>query len=128
MGSKHIQTRELQKARFASQLQARKELLAGKGLSEEAVAKDSAVKHYSSKIKQIDGALARIGFLNDQTQKMKEKKEEAKAKAEAERAEMISGKPKAKKEKAKDEKAESKGKGGKKGQTQAKKGGAKKKK
>lgn len=130
MGSQDIETREAQKARFVRQLEARKEQLIGKGAGEGAVAKDPSVKHLNSRIKQVDGALARIKFLQDQTQKLKEKKEEAKARAEAERAEMISGKPKEKKQKVKEEKAAAKGKGQKKAPAKApaNKGGAKKKK
>ncbi len=129
MGSQDIQTREAQKARFIKQLESRKAQLIGSGVSEAALRKDSQVKHFNSRIKQLDGAIGRIKFLEDQTQKLKEKKEEAKARAEAERAEMISGKPKQKKEKVKEEPPAAKGKGGKKGQAkaQAAKGGAKKK-
>lgn len=129
MGSKDIQTREAQKARYVEKLQARKETLVNSDGNERTIAKDPAVRHLSSKIKQIDGAIARISFLQEQTQKLKEKKEESKARAEAERAEMIAGKPKEKKEKEKpqEKKTAAKGKGGKKAPAQAKTGGAKKK-
>ena len=82
MGSKHLQTREAQKSRYVRQLETRQGVLKEKGLPDETIAKDSQVKHFNSKIKQIDGALARVAFLENQTKMLKEKKEKAKAEAE----------------------------------------------
>ncbi|MFC1835843.1 hypothetical protein ACFL2Q_14165 [Thermodesulfobacteriota bacterium] len=117
MGSKHVETRESQVARCVRELEARKALLQERGVAENDTAKDVKVRQIEAKIKQLNGAMARIDFLQQQTKSLKEKKEKAKAEAEAAKAAGESGKKKKKEEKA--------GKKGKKGQA---KGGQKKKK
>ncbi|MFH0823886.1 MAG: hypothetical protein V2B18_14140 [Pseudomonadota bacterium] len=97
MGSKHLQTKELQRARFEQEIQDRQKLLQDKGLGEKAVAKDSIVKHHKAKIKQIRTAVARITFLEEQTGRVREISEQGKA---AKLAAKAAGKKKAKVEEA----------------------------
>lgn len=129
MPSKDLKTREAQKADYLKKSQARSEDLKNKGVDEAAVAKDPQIKHFKAKVKQINLAIARIAFLNDQTAKLKEKKEQRQAEAAAERAAEIAGEIKKKEKKVVEEKkpqpgkkkAPSAGKGSAQGKPQQKK-------
>jgi len=127
MPSKSLQTRLDQKARFAQQSELRKDLLKEKGLDEKDIAKDSQIKHFKAKIKQIEGAIARIAFLDEQTKQLKERKEQRRLEAEQAKAEGRTGRAKKVKEEppAKaapgKKKAPAGGKGGDKGKQDAKK-------
>ncbi len=130
MASKTIETKNLQKDKFLQLNDARKDLLKSKGLSDKDIAKDPKVKHNKARIKQITKAEARINFLEDQTQKLKEKKEqrmaeEAAAKLEDMRTERRSKKKTVEPEKASEPKK--KGSGAAKGAAKAKGGEQKKK-
>ncbi len=126
MGSKHMETKEAQKGRYVAQLEARIDALKTDGIPEEKIKKDDKVKRFKSKIKQFEGAIARIGEIADKTKELKEKKEKAQAEAEAARLADIKGEAeKVKKGSKKKEPEPEKGKGkGKKG-GQAKDGQAK---
>ena len=109
MASKHMQTKINQKTLYAGQMETRAKLLEEKGLKKEEIAKDPKIKHFKAKIKQIEGAVARISFLEEQTKKLQEKKEQRKAEAAAAKAEAIAGGKKAKpKKEAPPEKAPAK--------------------
>ncbi|MGD9819327.1 MAG: hypothetical protein AB7V04_11590 [Desulfomonilaceae bacterium] len=99
MPSKTRETREIQKQRLSEAIESRSKLLVDQGTSEKDLAKDPQIKSFKAKVKQIDGALARIAFLAEQNVKMAEKQAQKKAQAEADRAEMIKpgAKPKSKK-------------------------------
>jgi hypothetical protein len=107
MGSKNLQTRQSQKAKFVRDAEARKELLKKKGVPEDKIAKDSLYRKAKAKVKQAVAALSRISQLENQTKQLQEKKEQAKAAAEAARLEALTEgtKPKGKKKQA-DAKAE----------------------
>ncbi|MEW6352219.1 MAG: hypothetical protein AB1646_24465 [Thermodesulfobacteriota bacterium] len=91
MGSKKLLTRESQKARFSRQLESRSSLLTEKGVPEEKLARDPHVKRFKARIRQVDKAIARIAFLDKQTEELREKKERKIAEAATRRAEMIAG-------------------------------------
>ena len=91
MGSKNLQTRETQKARYIRRLETRNSLLKEKGLPEDKLARDPQVKHIKARLKQIARAVARISFLDKQTKELQEKKELKIAEAAKRRAEMIAG-------------------------------------
>lgn len=114
MPSKDLQTKESQKTRIQQLSEARKSALKEKGFTDQAIAKDPKIKHFKAKVKQIEGAVARIAFLEEQTKKLREKKEQKIAEAAAERAAMIAGatKKKAKKEEEEAPAAKGKKKGG----------------
>ncbi|MBI5248456.1 MAG: hypothetical protein HY912_03080 [Desulfomonile tiedjei] len=112
MPSQNLDTRNEQKARFIEQSEARAAQLREKGLSDKDIAKDPQIKHYKARIKQVNGAIARIGFLEDQTQKLREKKEQRLAEEQAHRAAMIAGEIKKEKKKAEEKAPEPKKKGG----------------
>lgn len=99
MPSKTREIREEQKSRLSIAIQNRTQFLTEAGGAEKVLAKDPQLKSLKAKIKQIDGAIARINFLADQNLKMAEKKAQKIAAAEAERAELIKAgaKPKSKK-------------------------------
>jgi hypothetical protein len=111
MPSKNIETRNEQKARFIEQSEARVAQLKAKGISDKDIAKDPQVKRFKAKIKQVNGAVARIGFLDNQTEKLREKKEQRLAQEKAERAAMIAGEIKKEKKKAEEKAPEPKKKG-----------------
>jgi colicin import membrane protein len=127
MGSKHQRTREIQKSRYEAAAEARISLLREKGLSEEAIKKDSKVRQFKAKVKQIDSAVACISFIQDQKRQLQEMKEKAKeeaAKAEAEAA----AKPQKEKKAASDKKPAGTGTKTKEGKKPAEKGGQEAKK
>jgi hypothetical protein len=111
MPSKTQETKHAQTARYLKQIEARQAALKDKGVPEAAIKKDPKVKHYTAKVKQIKGALARISFLEDQTKRLQEKKEQGRAEAEAARAAMITGEKKVKEKKKAEAKPAAKGKG-----------------
>ena len=86
MGSKKLPTRENQKALYTRQAESRVAALKAKGLSEKDLAKDSKLKQLKAKLKQIDSAMARISFLDEQKKQLQERKEQRKAEAEAAKA------------------------------------------
>jgi hypothetical protein len=104
MPSKDLETREAQKADYLKKSQSRSEALLKKGMNEAAVAKDPQIKHFKAKVKQINSAITRIAFLNDQTMKLKERKEQHQAEAAAKRAADIAGETKKKEKKIVEEK------------------------
>ena len=109
MASKHLETKVNQKTRYAGQAEIRANLLKEQGLKDQQVAKDPKIKHFKAKIKQIEAAIARISFLEDQTKKLQEKKEQRKAEEAAAKALEMSGEKKAKpKKEAAPEKAPAK--------------------
>jgi hypothetical protein len=113
-------------------MESRKNELQEKGLADTEVVKDSKIKQFKAKIKQVDSAIARISFLNEQTRQLEEKKAQRKAEAEAERAAMIAGetRKKGKKKEEEDQKAGGKKKqqaGGGKGKAKGKQPQTKKK-
>lgn len=112
MPSETLETRNEQKARFIGQSEARKALLKQNGRSDQDIAKDPQIKRFKAKIKQINGALARIAFLEEQTQKLLEKKEQRLADEAAKRAASIAGEIKKEKKKAEEKAPEPKKKGG----------------
>ncbi|MBI4964903.1 MAG: hypothetical protein HY913_16640 [Desulfomonile tiedjei] len=131
MASKHMETKVNQKTRYAGQMESRTSLLQEKGLKDKEIAKDPKIKQYKAKIKQIDGAIARILFLENQTKQLQEKKEQRIAEAAAAKAEAVASgkKVKAKKEAEPEKKAPAKkkapaaAKGQAKGKPEAKKKG-----
>ncbi len=125
MPSKSTDTRQNQKARFLEQIEARKEALKERRMPDEAIAKDSKLRSLKAKIGQINAALGRIKFLEDQTEELRRRKEEAKAAAEAEKAEGKKKKKGKKKEEAEQAmEGKKKAKGGGKGKAPAVKGKA----
>jgi len=90
----------------------RSKVLKEQGRSDTAIARDPKMKHFKAKIRQINGALARIAFLEEQTRKLGEIKEQRKAEAEAARAAVIAGEVISKKGKAAEAKAEAPAKKG----------------
>lgn len=97
MASKSLDTRNSQKARYIAERETRAAVLKGSGASDQAIAKDPKIKHLRARIKQVDGALARISFLDEQKQKLEERKQQRIAEAEAEKAAIMAGEKKTKK-------------------------------
>jgi hypothetical protein len=106
MGSKSLQTRGVQKSRYENLAKIRSNALKEKGLDDEQVATDPKMKHFKAKLQQIDTAIARISFLEEQTRNLQEKKEQRKAEAEAARSAAIAGEPSEGRKKAEGKKAE----------------------
>lgn len=96
MASKSLQTRLDQKSRYQKQSEDREGLLKEKGLNEKDISKDHEIKHFKARIKQIDGAIARISFLENQNKQLLERKEQRKIEAEQAKAEGVTGRSKAK--------------------------------
>ncbi len=92
MPSKKLPTRENQKALYTKQTEQRIAMLTAKGLSEKDIAKDSKIKQLKAKLKQIDSAIGRISFLDDQKKQLQERKEQRKAEAEAAKAAPVAEK------------------------------------
>ena len=103
MGSKSLNTKENQKSLFSQQVQARVSALTEKGLGEKEIGRDSKVKQLHAKIRQVDGAMARIAFLEEQKQKLLERKEQRKAEEAAAKLEAKETGKKAKAKKAEPE-------------------------
>ncbi|MBM3298878.1 MAG: hypothetical protein FJY85_02855 [Deltaproteobacteria bacterium] len=106
MGSRSLQTREVQKTRYAKLAEGRANALRDRGMNDEQVARDPKIKRFKAKIRQISAAMARISFLDDQTRTLREKKEQRKIEAEAARAAAIAGDDIERKKKAQEDKAE----------------------
>ncbi|HMK34136.1 MAG TPA: hypothetical protein VK463_03640 [Desulfomonilaceae bacterium] len=128
MASKSLQTRDSQKARYTIESEARATTLREQGFSDQAIAKDPKIKHLKARIKQVNGAIARISFLEEQKQKLEERKQQRLAEAAAERAASLAGEKKTKKKAAVEEPPQKKKGGGGKapakgGKTDAKKKG-----
>ena len=102
MGSNKKQTRLLQKAKFESLLAERKALLLEKGVDENKLKKDKAVKHLQAELNRTVSAIASIDARENVIEKAKIKKQK--------NAEEKASKPKTKKKKSEAEPAE-KGKG-----------------
>jgi len=100
MASKTLSTKETQKARYYAMMENRSRALKEQGCSDVLIARDPKIKHYKARVRQIDGALARIAFLEEQNRKLAEIKEQRKAEAEAARAATIAGEVTGKKVKA----------------------------
>jgi hypothetical protein len=112
MASKTLPTKETQKARYATMMENRSKALKEQGRSDVSIVRDPKMKHYKAKIRQINGALARIAFLEEQNRKLAELKEQRKAEAAAERAAVIAGEVTGKKAKAEEAKTEAPSKKG----------------
>ncbi|MGC8660647.1 MAG: hypothetical protein ACP5U1_16390 [Desulfomonilaceae bacterium] len=89
MPSKTLQTREEQKARFLIQSESRRAALAEQGFAQDRIEKDPTIKRLKARIKQVNGALARIAFLAEQTKKLQERKLQKLSEAAAAKAESI---------------------------------------
>ena len=114
MGSKHTQTRQLQKERYEELLAKRKTLLAEQNIPLNKQVKDKGVKRLQAKINQITRAIVSIqtikATLEKATiakQKNAEKKKEDKSKPKKKKAEPVLEK-KDTKEKKKKKKTEKK--------------------
>jgi len=113
MGSKHTQTRQLQKERYEELLGKRKAFLAEQNIPPNKQAKDNSVKRLQAKIKQTNRALHSIEQMNATVekaatakQKNVEQKRESKSKSKKQKAEQVVEKDdtKEKKKKKKTEK------------------------
>ncbi len=102
MPSKEKSVREAQKEYFLKKSEERIRDLKEKGADDLTIDKDSQIKRYRAKIKQIDNSLRRIAQLQSQTETLKQRKEQKRAEKEAERAAEIAGEIK-KKDKKKEE-------------------------
>ena len=89
MPSKTLQTREEQKTRFVLQSETRRAALLEQGFAQNRIEKDPRIKHLKARIKQINGALARIAFLENQSKILQERKLQKLSEAAATRAESI---------------------------------------
>lgn len=98
MGSNKKQTRLLQKAKFEKLLAERKALLLEKGVNENKLKKDKAVKHLQAELNRVVSAIASIDAREKVIEKAKIKKQK--------NAEEKAAKPKLKKKKAETEPAE----------------------
>ena len=105
MGSEKLPTRKNQKALYTRQAESRIAALKEKGLTEKDIAKDSILRQLKAKLKQIDSAMARISFLDDQKKQLQERKEQRKAEAEAAKAAPAAPTEKKAKKKAEEKKA-----------------------
>jgi hypothetical protein len=130
MPSKTLETKDSQKARYIAESESRTAALKEKGTADQAIARDPKIKHLKAKIKQVNGAIARISFLEEQTKKLGEKKQQRIAEAAAERAAELAGEKKSKKKAVEEAAPQPKKKGGgkapagaKAGKTDAKKKG-----
>jgi hypothetical protein len=99
MASKTIETKDLQKDKYSREMEQRQALLREKGLGDKDIARDSKVKHFKAKLKQIRGAVARINFIEDQTKKNLEKREQKLAEHAARKVEEMAGASKKSKKK-----------------------------
>jgi hypothetical protein len=124
MGSRELVTKESQKSKFSGQVDERISMLKEKGLDEKQIAKDDKVKRFKAKIKQVNAAIARIGFLDDQKKRLAEKKEQRKAEMAAAKLEAMTSDKKVRKGKVEEAKPAP---GGKKAGAKAKAGGGDKK-
>lgn len=91
MGSKSLETRENQKARFGGLIESRSLALKEKGVSEAQLVRDPRISHYKAKIKQINQAISRIASIEELSRKLVEKKEQKLAEAAEARAAAIAG-------------------------------------
>jgi len=128
MPSKSIHTREEQKARFLQQSEIRCKSLSEQGFDERRIEKDPQVKHLKARIKQVNSALARIAFLEDQNRKLLERKQQKIAEAAAVRAETIKPGGTGKKKKSEEKPPEPPKKGGGKAKDKSKQDGKKQQK
>jgi hypothetical protein len=122
MASKSMETKNLQKTKFLQETETRQALLKEKGVSDKDIAKDPKIKRLKARIKQVGKAVARINFLEAQTEQLKVKKEQRLAEEAAARAEAITTERRSKKKVVEEKAPEPKKKGG--GKAPAK-GGAK---
>ncbi|MFH0957138.1 MAG: hypothetical protein V1897_00390 [Pseudomonadota bacterium] len=129
MPSKTMRTREEQKARFLQQSEARKNALLEQGFEEARINKDPDFKRLRARIKQVNAAIARITFLEEQTRKLQEKKRQKTEEAALARAESIKPGAITKKKKTEEKPPEptKKGSGGGKGKDKSKQEGKKQK-
>ncbi|MCX5873157.1 MAG: hypothetical protein NTY51_07995 [Deltaproteobacteria bacterium] len=125
MPSKSTHTREEQKTRFLQQSELRTKMLSENGFDDKRIAKDPQIKHLKAKVKQVNSALGRIAFLEEQTRKLAERKQQKLAEAAAERAESIKPGATGKKKKTEEKLPEPTKKGGGKGKDKSKQDGKK---
>jgi hypothetical protein len=112
MASKSLETKNLQKSKFVQETEVRKSLLQEKGKSDKEIAKDPKIKRLKARIKQVGKAVARINFLEEQTEKLKVKKEQRLAEEAAARAVAITTERRSKKKVVEEKAPEPKKKGG----------------
>jgi hypothetical protein len=122
MPSKTMETKDSQKARYIAEREARAAALKEKGAAEKAIARDPKIKHLKARIKQVNGAIARISFLEEQKKKLDERKQQRIAEAAAERAAELAGEKKSKKKAVEEAAPPQKKKGGGKAPASAKAG------
>ena len=103
MGSKHKQTRQLQKERYEQLLTKRKAFLAEKGIRQQKRAKDKVVEHLQAKINRIARAIASINDRKTAIEKVTLKKQKS-----AERKKADKSKPKKQKPESTPEKEDKK--------------------
>ncbi len=129
MPSKTMQTREEQKSRLLQQSEMRKKALLEQGFEETRIKKDPHIKHLKARVKQINSAISRINFLEDQTKKLQERKQQKQTEAALARAESIKPGAITKKKKTEEKPPEpsKKGSGGGKGKDKSKQDGKKQK-
>jgi hypothetical protein len=127
MPSKTQETKDTQKARYVAESEARSASLKEKGVTDRAIARDPKIKHLKARIKQVNGALARISFLEEQKKKLDERKQQRIAEAAAERAAEMAGEKKSKKKAVEEAAPPQKKKGGAKAPAKTGKPDAKKK-
>ncbi len=127
MASKSVQTRDDQKARYIAESEARTAALKEKGATDKAITRDPKIKHLKARIKQVNGAIARISFLEEQKTKLEERKQQRLAEAAAKRAANLAGEKKSKKKVVEEAAPPQKKKGGAKAPAKAGKAEPKKK-
>ena len=86
MGSKHKQTRQLQKERYEELLAKRKFFLAEKGIEKQKQAKDKVVEKLQAKINQIARAIAFIKGRETAIEKIRLEKQKSAEKKKADKS------------------------------------------
>lgn len=115
MGSKHKQTRQLQKDRLEQLLAKRKSSLLEKGIEKQKLTKDKVAEHLQAKINETARAIAAINAREKLLEKAKIKKQQNaekmkadKSKSKKQKAESAPAEKDKKKEKKKGKKEEKK--------------------
>jgi len=93
MGSKHKQSRQLQKERYEELLAKRKAFLAEKGIKQQKQAKDKVVKHLQAKINQIARAIVSIKDMETAIEKATLEKQKSAEKKKADKSKPKKKKP-----------------------------------
>jgi len=93
MGSKHRQTRQLQKERYEELLAKRKAFLIEKGIKQQKQAKDKIVEHLRAKINQIARAIVSIKDMETAIEKAALEKQKRSEKKKADKSKPKKQKP-----------------------------------